>query len=78
MPTTRDPAMLVAAARLYYIEGRSQAEVADRLDTSRSNVSRMLTEAQRQGIIEFRINDPAGRVESVTPAAHGERGREPQ
>jgi DNA-binding transcriptional regulator LsrR (DeoR family) len=65
MPTTRDPAMLVAAARLYYIEGRSQAEVADRLDTSRSNVSRMLTEAQRQGIIEFRINDPAGRVESL-------------
>jgi DNA-binding transcriptional regulator LsrR (DeoR family) len=61
MPTPRDPATLVAAARLYYLQGRSQAEVAAQLQTSRSNVSRMLTEAQRQGIVEIRINDPAGR-----------------
>jgi DNA-binding transcriptional regulator LsrR (DeoR family) len=65
MPANRDPATLVAAARLYYLEGRSQAEVADALGTSRSNVSRMLTEAQSQGIVEFRIHDPAGRVESL-------------
>ena len=61
MPTPRDPALLVAAARLYYLQGRSQAEVAEELRTSRSNVSRMLTEAQKQGIVEIRINDPAGR-----------------
>ncbi|WP_151084339.1 sugar-binding transcriptional regulator [Nocardioides cynanchi] len=65
MPANRDPATLVAAARLYYLEGRSQAEVADALGTSRSNVSRMLTEAQSQGIVEFRIHDPAGRVEPL-------------
>ena len=65
MPTPRDPATLVAAARLYYVEGRSQAEVADALQTSRSNVSRMLTEAQKQGIVEIRINDPAGRVHEL-------------
>lgn len=65
MPANRDPATLVAAARLYYLEGRSQAEVAQALGTSRSNVSRMLTEAQSLGIVEFRIHDPAGRVEPL-------------
>ena len=62
MPTPRDPAMLVAAARLYYVQGRSQAEVAEQLKTSRSNVSRMLTEAQKLGIVEIRVNDPTGRA----------------
>jgi DNA-binding transcriptional regulator LsrR (DeoR family) len=61
MPAPRDPDALVAAARLYYVQGRSQAEIAATLGTSRSNVSRMLSEAQRQGIVEIRINDPAGR-----------------
>ena len=42
--------------------GRSQAEIAELMGTSRSNVSRMLTEAQKQGIVEIRINDPEGRV----------------
>lgn len=65
MPVTRDPATLVAAARLYYLQGRSQAEVAEQLQTSRSNVSRMLTEAQRQGIVEIHINDPAGRDDEL-------------
>jgi DNA-binding transcriptional regulator LsrR (DeoR family) len=53
---------LVAAARLYYLQGRSQAEIAEQLQTSRSNVSRMLTEAQRLGIVEIRVNDPTGRA----------------
>jgi DNA-binding transcriptional regulator LsrR (DeoR family) len=57
--------MLVAAARLYYLQGASQAEVAAQLQTSRSNVSRMLTEAQKRGIVEIRINDPAGRVHEL-------------
>ena len=65
MPAPRDPAMLLAAARLYYQQDRSQAEIATTLGTSRSNVSRMLTEAQRQGIVEIRINDPAGRVHEL-------------
>ena len=65
MPNPRDPAMLLAAARLYYVQGRSQAEVADALGTSRSNVSRMLTEALRQSIVEIRINDPEGRVHEL-------------
>lgn len=61
MPAPRDAETLVAAARLYYVENLSQAEVAARVGTSRSNVSRMLAAAVEQGIVEVRINDPAGR-----------------
>jgi DNA-binding transcriptional regulator LsrR (DeoR family) len=61
MPSPRDPDFLVRAARLYYQQRLSQDEVARALGTSRSNVSRMLTAAQEQGIVEIRINDPAGR-----------------
>src|SRR5664279_2661012 len=61
MPSPRDPDLLVRAARLYYQQRLSQDEVARALGTSRSNVSRMLTAAQEQGIVEIRINDPAGR-----------------
>jgi DNA-binding transcriptional regulator LsrR (DeoR family) len=65
MPAPRDPQMLLAAARLYYLENRSQAAIAADLGTSRSNVSRMLTEAQRQGIVEIRIVDPSGRSQQL-------------
>ena len=61
MPAPRDPDLLVRVARLYYIQNLSQAEVARAVGTSRSNVSRMLAAAQEQGIVEVRINDPAGR-----------------
>ncbi len=65
MPAPRDPGSLMRAAHLYYVEGRSQAEVAATMGTSRSNVSRMLAEAQRQGIVEIRIHDPSGRLREL-------------
>ncbi len=68
MPAPRDPSTLLAAARLYYLEGHSQQEIAGTLGTSRSNVSRMLTEAQRQGIVEIRVHDPAGRARDLETA----------
>jgi DNA-binding transcriptional regulator LsrR (DeoR family) len=71
MPLPRDPATLLAAARLYYVEGRSQADIAEQLRTSRSNVSRMLSEAQRQGIVEIRIHDPGGRVHALEEEIQG-------
>jgi DNA-binding transcriptional regulator LsrR (DeoR family) len=46
---------------MYYEENRSQQEIAETLQVSRSNVSRMLTAAREQGIVEIRINDPASR-----------------
>jgi len=65
MPAPRDPTTLLQVARLYYVERLSQQEVAKRLDISRSNVSRMLSDAQQQGIVEIRINDPAGRERAL-------------
>src|SRR4051812_5678771 len=74
MPAPRDPGVLLAAARLYYLQNRSQAEIAAELGTSRSNVSRMLTEAQRQGIVEIRIVDPSGRDTELEQALETEFG----
>lgn len=68
MPAPRDPSTLLAAARLYYLDGKSQHDIAAELGTSRSNVSRMLTEAQRQGIVEIRVHDPAGRSRDLESA----------
>jgi DNA-binding transcriptional regulator LsrR (DeoR family) len=66
MPIARDRKILVEAARLYYLENHSQADIAARLGTSRSNISRMLAEAQRQGIVEIRIVDePSGRFREL-------------
>src|SRR5215212_4624571 len=61
MPPTRDPSLLARAARLYFVEGRSQDDVAAVLGTTRSNVSRMLKQARDLGIVEIRIVDPARR-----------------
>lgn len=62
MPAARERDLLVKAARLYYQDNCSQQEVASALGVSRSNVSRMLAAARDQGIVEIRINDPAGRA----------------
>ncbi len=61
MPSPRDPALLAKAARLYFLDDRSQDDVAAILGTTRSNVSRMLKQARDLGIVEIRILDPAGR-----------------
>ena len=57
----RDARTLLEVARLYHLEGRSQAEVATLVGTGRSTVSRMLDEARRRGIVEIRLHDPSGR-----------------
>jgi DNA-binding transcriptional regulator LsrR (DeoR family) len=61
MPPSRDPSLLARAARLYFVEDRSQDDVAAVLGTTRSNVSRMLKQARDLGIVEIRIVDPARR-----------------
>ena len=60
MPAPRDTAVVVRAARLYYEQGRSQTEIAQELGLSRSNVSRILTQARDRGIVEITIHDPEG------------------
>ena len=74
MPAPRDPSTLLAAARLYYLERQSQADIARQLGTSRSNVSRMLSEALRQGIVQISINDPSGRMPQLEEELHARFG----
>jgi DNA-binding transcriptional regulator LsrR (DeoR family) len=61
MTAEREREQLVKAARMYFVDGLSQQEVASALGTSRSNVSRMLTAARQQGVVEIRIIDSAQR-----------------
>lgn len=56
------PAQLYRAAQMYYLEDSTQADVARRLGTSRATVSRLLSEARRQGIV---------RIEVVPPSSEG-------
>jgi DNA-binding transcriptional regulator LsrR (DeoR family) len=70
MPPTRDPSILAKAARLYFVEDRSQDDVAAVLGTTRSNVSRMLKQARDLGIVEIRILDPAHRDHELERALH--------
>jgi DNA-binding transcriptional regulator LsrR (DeoR family) len=61
LPPARDRESLVKAARMYFLDGRSQDDIARVLGTGRSNVSRMLAAAREQGIVEIRVHGQAGR-----------------
>jgi deoxyribonucleoside regulator len=50
--------MLADVAEMYYLQGMTQAAIADRIGLTRSMVSRLLDEARRKEIIEFRIHRP--------------------
>lgn len=55
-PGSRFPPPLVhAAATLYYLQDATQAEIADRLGTSRPTVSRLLSEARRLGVVRIEV-----------------------
>lgn len=53
---------LATVADLYYVGRQSQAEIARKFGYSRSAVSRLLTEAQQNGLIDIRINYPIKRL----------------
>jgi DNA-binding transcriptional regulator LsrR (DeoR family) len=72
MPAPRDRVSLIKAARMYFVDGRSQDDIARVLGTSRSNVSRMLTAARDQGIVEIRVHDQVVRDPELE---HGLRER---
>ncbi len=56
-----DDDRLAQAAFWYYVQDLSQEEVARRLGTSRSNVSRLLRAARERGIIKFEVVYPTRR-----------------
>jgi DNA-binding transcriptional regulator LsrR (DeoR family) len=57
-PRARDGAVVLTAAYLYYVEGRSQDEVARQLSVSRSTVSRLLAEARQTGVVRIEVAAP--------------------
>ena len=79
---------LYSVAKMYYEDNLNQNEIAERLDTSRTSISRMLQEARDNGILTITINPPmseenevAERIQDlygiqdvvVVPAMPGER-----
>lgn len=64
---TRDEiALMVAVAELYHIHHKTQQEIARTLGTSRSKVSRLLTKAEKAGIVEVTVRNPYSNVESLS------------
>lgn len=68
MSETRSTTALARAAHLYYVDGLTQAAVAEQLHTTRSNVSRMLTAARDQGIVRIRVVEPLARHDRLEDA----------
>lgn len=58
-PRERDK--LVQVARMYYQQELSQQEIAMRLGTTRSNVSRILAAARSEGVVEIRVTETVDR-----------------
>lgn len=52
---------LVTVASLYYELNQNQQQIAERMEISRSSVSRMIKEARDRGIVEIRIHRPIHR-----------------
>lgn len=50
--------LVTKVARLYYYEFLNQQEIADKLNISRTKVSRCLTKARNENIVEIKINSP--------------------
>jgi len=50
--------LMYEAAHLYYRQDATQADIADRLATSRATVSRLLSEARRTGIVRIEVIAP--------------------
>jgi len=50
--------LLASVANLYYNHDLTQSQIAERLFTSRSKISRLLKEARERKIVEIKINEP--------------------
>jgi DNA-binding transcriptional regulator LsrR (DeoR family) len=60
--------LLVEIATRYYLHDQSQQEIADQLDLSRPNISRLLKEARERGIVNITIQHPLGRKPQLEQA----------
>jgi len=51
--------LAVRVARLYYFQAMTTAAIAEEMGTSRATVSRLLSHAMENGLVEIRIHDPS-------------------
>lgn len=58
-------AMLAQIAELYFVHGLNQEQIARKTNYSRSMISRLLSEARDQGIVEIRVHHPLRRAVSL-------------
>jgi DNA-binding transcriptional regulator LsrR (DeoR family) len=61
----RDPEQLAKVAQMYFVEERSQDEIAAVFGTTGSNVSRMLKQARELGLVRVQIEFPTRRHEQL-------------
>ncbi len=69
--------LLLDVARLYYIDGCGQAEIAARISFSRPTVSRLLAEARERRVVRFVVGHPLERemdLEERLQQRYGLRG----
>jgi DNA-binding transcriptional regulator LsrR (DeoR family) len=59
---------------MYFVEERSQDDIAAVLQTTRSNVSRMLKQARELGIVRIKIDHPSKRDERLEQALQDRMG----
>ncbi len=52
----QEHALLARIAWMYYIQGMTQQDIAEKLHYSRTKVTRLLSRAQESGIVDIRIN----------------------
>ena len=61
-----DRQILYNVAKMYYLEGKKQEEIAALLKRSRSSVSMLLTEAREAGIVEIKLKNPLGNDDELS------------
>ena len=68
VPSTEDSAQYINAitvARLYYYQDMTTTDIARELNLSRSKVSRLLSFARDNGLVEIHINDPRDHPQQI-------------
>jgi deoxyribonucleoside regulator len=60
-----DVSLLTRVASLYYREGLTQQQTAQRMGVSRQTIGRLLEQAQELGIVRIEINSPVAESESL-------------
>lgn len=55
--TADEHAMLVRAARMYYVDDASKVEIAETLGVSRFKVARLLEQARERGVVTITVHD---------------------